>query len=249
MSKYTYKYFRDNLPDWKKKKDSILVRFFFRPISFWTASVAANLRIGANTISFISMFIAIIASILYLIGYAWTYIIGAVLILIWMILDCTDGNLARCVKKEPYGEFADGASSYVLVNFLFAALGVAAYRSNGMILDKGVWVLLFLGVFTGSSDSLSRLLYQKFENNGLRDNLKVKDKNGSLQSEPSRIIKIHDRIEKEIGLNGLFLPFILLCSIIRWFDIFVIFYSCFYIISLFGTMLILCKRAILSSDN
>ena len=52
--KYTPKYFYDNLPAWKRKKDPILSRLFYRPASFLTASIFSNLGIGANTVSYYS---------------------------------------------------------------------------------------------------------------------------------------------------------------------------------------------------
>lgn len=33
--KYNAKFFRDGMPDWKKKKDSIFACLIYRPISFW----------------------------------------------------------------------------------------------------------------------------------------------------------------------------------------------------------------------
>ena len=241
-NRYTAKYFRENLPEWKRKKDSLLVRYLFRPVSFHSSSIAANLGIGANAVSYFSMIVAIIGSLMFVFSNVWTNIVGAVLILFWMLLDCTDGNLSRCVRKEPFGEFADAASSYVLVFFLFSSLGIAAYRSNGLLLLSGEWFILALGIFGGGSDSLARLLYQKFENT------RIKNSNESIsvnsdKNEQGKLVKIHDRIDKEIGLNGLFLPALLVCSIFWWFDIFVAFYSMYFIASLLATIFILVHKA------
>ena len=243
-TKYSHAYFRKSLPEWKRKKDSFLVRYFFRPISFYTASFAANRGIGANDVSYFSMLIAIIGSVLYLLDNRVTYIIGALLIIFWMVLDCTDGNLARSVKQEPFGEFADGASSYILINFLFAALGVAAYKSEGILLSSGTWWIVLLGAFGGGSDSLARLLFQKFENNKNSEMIKhIDDSSIATDNKKGNLVKIHDRIDKELGLNGIFLPALLICSIFLWFDIFVLFYGIFYILTLFATAVLLIKRA------
>lgn len=243
--KYTAKYFKENMPEWKRKKDSVIVRNFFRPLSFYTASFAANRGIGANSVSYFSMLIAVCGSLCYLVGCRFAYILGAILIIFWMVLDCTDGNIARSVNKEPYGEFADGASSYVLINFLFFGLGIAAYKNQGFIFDAGNWVMLILGGFTGASDSLTRLLYQKFENTRLRE------ASGNYESVhdggKNKLVVVHDRIDKEVGLNGVFLPVLMLCSVMRWFDIFVIFYFLFFAATLFATMALLIHKSRMSS--
>lgn len=242
--KYTAKFFRDSLPEWKRKKDSLLVRHFFRPISFYTASVAANIGIGANDVSYFSMLVAIIGSLCYVIGQRWANIVGALLVIFWMVLDCTDGNLARSIKKQPFGEFADGASSYILINFLFSALGITTYKSGGLIFDVGAWILLFLGVFGGGTDSLARLLYQKFENDRkMQETLSGQADTKETRTAQNKLIKLHDRIDKELGLNGIFLPAILVCSIFNWLDVFVLFYSSFYIVSLMATIVLLIKKA------
>ena len=40
--KYTAKYFKDNMPEWKRKKDAFVVQKFYRPLSFYGSSFAAN---------------------------------------------------------------------------------------------------------------------------------------------------------------------------------------------------------------
>ena len=42
--------------------------------------------------------------------------------------------IARNVKKQPFGAFADAASSYILVGFLGACIGYSVYTDGGMFL-------------------------------------------------------------------------------------------------------------------
>lgn len=37
--KYTAKYFKDNMPEWKRKKDAFVVQKFYRPLSFYGSSL------------------------------------------------------------------------------------------------------------------------------------------------------------------------------------------------------------------
>ncbi|EEG50701.1 hypothetical protein RUMHYD_00362, partial [Blautia hydrogenotrophica DSM 10507] len=45
--RYTSKFFKEEMPEWKRKKDPILSRFFYRKIAFRTAAFAANAGISA----------------------------------------------------------------------------------------------------------------------------------------------------------------------------------------------------------
>lgn len=161
---YNYKYFKDSMPDWKKKKDPMVARFFYRPLSFYIASLCANLGISANAVSYFSIFIALFGCVSFLISnHAW-HIVGAVMFNVWLLLDCVDGNLARSVKKQPFGEFADAASSYILVAFMCTCMAFAVYHEGGLFLDpKCIWIVL-LGALSSTGDTLMRLIYQKYHN-------------------------------------------------------------------------------------
>ena len=123
--KYTAKYFKDNMPEWKRKKDAFVVQKFYRPLSFYGSSFAANHGISANTVSYFSVIVAIIGCILFLFDSKGLCICGAVLFSVWSWLDCVDGNLARSVRKQPFGEFADSMSSYILVGLMGSAMGIS----------------------------------------------------------------------------------------------------------------------------
>lgn len=162
--KYTAKYFKDTMPEWKRKKDPILSRIFYRRIAFSVASVAANLGISANTVSYFSAALAVIACCCFLLPIHKLHIVGAILINIWLVLDCTDGNLARSVKSQPFGEFADGISSYILVGLMGTMMSVAVYFEGGLFVPPGVPWIILIGALGSSSDSIMRLIYQKYKN-------------------------------------------------------------------------------------
>ena len=236
--KYTYQYFRDQYPEWKRKKDSFIVRNFLRPISFYIACFAANCGFTANDISLLSIFVAFIASILFLFPYKLFHIIGSLLVVFWMILDCTDGNLARAVRKQKYGEFADAVSSYILFNILFLCLGITAYFEGGLFVKtQNIWIV-FCASMTGGLDSLSRLSYQKFINTEFF----VENTEEVLADQQIGIRAIYRRFTREIGLNGIFLPAIIFCSIWSYLDIFILFYFIISLCTFSGTLLTLLGR-------
>ena len=230
--KYTVKYFKDTMPEWKRKKDPILSRLFYRPVSFWVASVMTNLNISANTVSYFSAIIGIISCVCFLFQKTEIHIIGALLINIWLILDCTDGNIARSVKTEAFGEFADGISSYILVGLMCSMMGVATYFEGGIFVHAGNPWMILLGGLASSADSLMRLIYQKYKNTerDMADKGIIQIENDA-RTDHSQVGSLRVRIEAELGIGGI-LPFsILLASVFKCLDIVVIYCFLYYGIS------------------
>lgn len=242
---YSIKYFYNSLPAWKRKKDPILSRIFYRPLSFVFASLCAKLGISANTVSYISTIEAIVACLFFLVGTYTCNILGAILINIWLLMDCIDGNLARAVKKQPFGEFADASSSYVLVGLMGACIGFAVYNQGGCFVEPGCKWMLLLGAIASSCDSLMRLIYQKYKNveRNMADMgiLTVEHEN---RVDNAHVGSFKVRVENELGIGG-FLPFAsLLCAVFNALDIFVIYCFCYYGASFVVSTVILCRKAI-----
>lgn len=231
-NKYTVRYFKENLPEWKRKKDPITSRFFYRPVSFVVASVAAKLGINANDVSYFSVLIAIVACVFFIIPNYIINVVGAILINIWLILDCTDGNLARSVKKQPYGDFADSISSYILVGVLGTALGLTTYFSGGLIVEKKcIWIVL-LGAIASSSDTLMRLIYQKYKSSerALADAGRLTVENDK-RTDNSQSNSLLVRIESDFGIGGILPILVLLGVIFKVTDLIVLYCFAYYFLS------------------
>ena len=248
--KYTAKYFSDNMPDWKKKKDSILCRLLYRKISFHISAFAANHGISANTVSYLSAIEGIIACILFLIPNYYSNIAGAFLINLWVILDCVDGNLARSVKKQPFGGFADGISSYILVAFMCTCMGFAVYNDGGFFFSKNNVLIVLIGAIASTSDTLMRLIYQKYKSNEreLADQgiLTIQK---DVRNDHSKVNSIRVRIESELGLGALCCLVLLIMTIIHALDIMVLFYFFYYGLSCVVSSLLLIRKAILAAQK
>lgn len=226
--KYTPKYFSDNLPAWKKRKDPPLSRVLYRPLSFVTASVATRFGISANTVSYCSFIIAIAACVLLIIPNRVCNIIGAIFVNLWLLSDCTDGNIARSVKKQPFGAFADSISSYLLVAFLGISLGIYDYFNDGLLVNAGnIWLVL-VGAIASISDTLMRLVYNKYKisERELVDAGRIKhevERREDNNQSGSLIV----RIESDFGIGG-WIPIIVLLGVIFNFVDTVTIYCCAY---------------------
>ena len=218
--RYTYGYFREGMPAWKRKKDPPLSRIFYRPAGFVLAAVCANLGISANTVSYFSAAEAVAACLLFLPDSQACRIAGAVLVNLWLALDCTDGCLARSVKKQPFGEFADGISSYILVALLGGALGIAVFREGGLLVGPGcVWMVL-AGAAASTADTLMRLIYQKYRatERELAD-AGILESEKDARTDHSQVGSLRVKIEQDLGIGGILPLFVLLGTIFHALDL------------------------------
>lgn len=248
MERYTYKRLKDSMPEWKRKKDPILTRFFYRPVSFYVSSVCANHNVSANTVSFMSTFAAIFTCICFIIPDYILHIVGAILCNVWLLMDCIDGNLARGVKKQPFGAFADSMSSYLLVGLLCTSLGIASFYDGGILISPNTPWIIVIGAFASSSDSLMRLIYQKYINTE-----KELEERGILQSEKDihkdikQVRSFIVRVDEECGIGGILPSLILLATIFGFLDVVVIYCFCFYGLACVCSVVKYTKKAIMKA--
>lgn len=228
-SKYTVKYFKENLPEWKRKKDPFVLKHFTRPLSFVGASFCAKRGVSANTVSYVSGIVALVACAMFLPNDYICHVVGAVLINFWIFLDCIDGNLARCVRKQPFGIFADAISSYMLVGFMCTCIAFAVYFEGGCLFKAGnPWIIL-IGALASSSDTMMRLIYHKYEQ-AHQDLIRA----GIMPDERDAHTDINNvgnwkvRIEHELGIDGFIPLFVLICAIFRVLDIAVVYFFFYY---------------------
>lgn len=243
--RYTAKFFEESMPEWKRKKDPLNCRFCIRPLSFLGSAFCANHGITANMVSYFSSIVAIASCLFFLVNDRAINIIGAVLINIWLWLDCVDGNIARSVKKEPFGEFADALSGYILVAFMCTSFGVYVYRNGGLFSERGMAIFIVLGAFASTFDTLTRLAYQKYKNTEAEfflEQCNVEHK--TVNRTQGNIKLLIDHIDEAMGVGGWLPHFILLAVIINCMDLIVmycfLFHGAFFI---FGTLMSV-KKAI-----
>lgn len=240
--KYTAKYFYDNYPDWKRKKDWPPTRYFYRNLSFPLSAFFANIGWTANMVSYFSALIGIGACVSFVLGLP---ILGAILVNLWLVFDCTDGNIARSVKKEKYGDFADSMSSYICVGFLFASIGMCVYRTGGLLFTpENPWAI-YLGALAGSSDSLMRLLYQKFLNSTWEQGVNASHSNDPQKE--SGINRLRMKIDGYLSLGGSIPIALVVASILGWLDLVVIFWLVYYGLTLIATSLYLMHKTFVAN--
>ena len=227
-----YHEFKNLLGESKRKSDPIFCRFILRPLSFPVGWLFYKSGIRANTISFFSIVITLIASIMIVFADRGELIFASSLMLFVALTDCIDGNIARARNETgPSGEWMDALSGYTVYALIPVVLGVHLNFFNSYDLFPGFWILV--GSVTVISNLYLRLIYQKFINGGFDSNSdKAIKGNGSLFS----------RLSAEVGLVGWMMPALFAASILDILSIYLLFYCFFYFLSAIAVFYTLLSR-------
>lgn len=309
-----------SLPKKKNSKSSLWVKWIIRKLSFPFTFLFINLGFSAWGASVLSIFVALAGCAALCVDSALWRVVGVVLVELWLVMDCVDGNIARVKKtSSPMGGCIDAFSGYFITAFVFFSVGVAACYSTRFAEHAGLWVAM--GGLSSAFGLLARLIHQKYtycvlelkkiEKNGADgkniekswENMEVNSanrgngethetkeeanrengetyrtngkanrgntethrineevnresweihrrnedanrgngennrKNGAqtangkeneeLLEKGGRLSYLRSRIDKEIGISGLFMPFLIVSCIFRLYDVMTIFYFIF----------------------
>ncbi len=240
--KFTYQSIKESLPVKKNSNSSWWVKLWVRKISFLFTYIFMNLGFSPNAVSIVSIGVALNSCICFMISSPIAIVIAVISINFWLILDCVDGNIARCRKKKIiYGEFVDDIGGYYTVAFVYLALGVCAYNCGGMLVDSGNKWMLVSGGIASICDILARLINKDYVNFSKNRVDYVPD---DYRTEKKKSLSyIRRRVGKELGISGVFMPLTILCGIFNSYDLMVGFYLIFNGIALLSTTVIYIYKA------
>lgn len=120
----------------KIEVEEIFDLYFYRPLAFLLVKGIYSTNITPNQLTVISMVFGVIGGFFYSIGTHSTFIIGAILILLYNVFDCSDGQLARLKKNgTATGRILDGIADYVVSVAVYfgIAFGYASHSSNPLL--------------------------------------------------------------------------------------------------------------------
>ncbi len=108
--------------------------YFFRPLSFYISPILANLGFRPGYITFFSFVLLLLMP--FTIGMAWNFVFLAILLALFELLDCIDGNLARMLNQSTTrGQFLDFIVDLLKRVSVYSTLAL-------MISDKAVIIAL-----------------------------------------------------------------------------------------------------------
>jgi len=245
--KYTYKDITSSLTKKKNSRSSLWVQLWVRKASFPVTYLFINTGWTANMVSVLSWFVIFAAAILLCINNFWCMLAGVVLTNFWLVLDCVDGNIARVKKVKTFmGDFYDAIAGYGPFSFTTIALGVAAYNTSFLDSEEyKVWLILIGGV-AAVSNLYMRLVHQKYLNCyfagkkiiGELDEITLQD-----TEDKRSFAYIREQIDKNFGVSGIFMPWLFVALFTKTFDIMLVCYTVYYILSFLAICVLYCKKA------
>ena len=169
---WTLQDLRSSLPAEKNRSDAYWTRWVLRPLSYPISWLFLQWGWSANAVSYLSAVVAILGGVLLSLPYFRFQVVGAILLNLFAVLDCADGNVARVTGTTgPWGAWADALGGYVAYVAALLGAGMAAevtavtQPQSFLCLPEFVWPQggwVFLGALAASANLLMRLTYQQY---------------------------------------------------------------------------------------
>jgi phosphatidylglycerophosphate synthase len=244
---YTYREIKQSLPKKKNSRSSLWVQLWVRKASFPVTYLFINAGWTANMVSVLSWIVIFAAAMLLSVNRFWCMLAGVILTNFWLVLDCVDGNIARVKKTKTFmGDFFDAAAGYGPFSFTTIALGVAAYHTSFLVSEPYRVFLILTGGIGATANIYMRLVHQKYLNcvfaakktlNEL-DDITLKDEENKRS-----FAYIREQIDKNIGVAGLFMPWLFAALFTNTFDIMLLCYTLYYVLSFLAICILYCRKA------
>jgi hypothetical protein len=128
--------------------------FFYRPLAFLLVKAIYKTNITPDHLTLGAIIFGLTGGFFYSFGLQETSVIGAIFYILFIILDCSDGQLARLKKNgTKIGRLLDGIADYIAVAAIY--IGVAIGYANN---DGQPAALLMLLALSGASVIIQSLL-------------------------------------------------------------------------------------------
>lgn len=214
------------VPPSKAKTDKLIPWLYYvvRPLSIILTKPILRTSISPVQVTLVSMFATLVGFALLGFGQSVEMrVYGWIGFFVWAVLDCVDGNVARCKGlASERGALWDATGGYMALSLIYFAVGIAAYNDANIveIMDKNLY--LVIGGLASLMSLFPRLVMQKKKagENGAGAVKAVGDKaNFSLP----KIIALN--LESAIGLMQVI---VLLGILFHFLNIFIV---CYFILN------------------
>lgn len=246
-NRYSLAEIKASLTKKKNSRSSLWVQLWVRKASFPVTWLFINTGWSANKVSVLSWVQIFVAAVLLSIDSFGCRLAGVILTNLWLVLDCVDGNIARVKKTKNYmGDFFDAVAGYGPFSFTTIGLGVAAFHTTRIFSQGSEFLLMLLAGIAATANLYTRLIHQKYMNClfaakkdlGELEQITLKD------TEDKRSFSyIREQIDKNLGVAGLFMPWLFVALFTNSFDIMLLVYSLYYLLSFAAVSVLYCMKA------
>lgn len=245
--KYTYEEIKDSLTKKKNSRSSLWVQLWVRKASFPITYILVNAGWTANMVSVLSWVVIAGAAVLLGINTFGCMLAGVIMTNFWLVLDCVDGNIARVKKvKTLMGDFFDAVAGYGPFSFTTVGLGMAAYHTSFLVPEHCRYLLILLGGIGAVTNVYMRLVHQKYLNCFFAAKRILNESNEITLEDPEdkrSFAYIREQIDKNFGVAGLFMPWLFVALLTKTFDVMLMCYTLYYVLSFLAICVLYCKRA------
>lgn len=245
--KYSMKDITSSLTKKKNSRSSLWVQLWVRKASFPVTYCFINAGWSANQVSVLSWILIFVAAVCICINNFWWMLAGVILTNFWLVLDCVDGNIARVKKVKSFmGDYFDAVAGYGPFSFTTLALGIAAYHTTFLVPEEYKHWLIIIGGFGAMCNLYMRLVHQKYLNCffaakqilGENEEITLKD-----TEDKKSFAYIREQIDKNLGVSGIFMPWLFVALFTNTFDIMVAFYTLYYVVSFLAICVLYSRNA------
>jgi phosphatidylglycerophosphate synthase len=120
--------------------------FIYRPIAFIFVKLIYNTKITPDQLTLVAIIMGLIGAFFYSFGLQMTAYFGAFFYFLFIIFDCSDGQLARLKKNgSSFGRLLDGIADYIVVTAIYIGVAIG-YSQKGD--DSHMLLLLILSAIS-----------------------------------------------------------------------------------------------------
>jgi phosphatidylglycerophosphate synthase len=227
----------------KANKETIWEHYFARKIAFLILPFFLKLKISANQVSILSIITGIVGAILIAVGNFWQILLGASLLQIWLILDKTDGLIARYRKSiSSFGKFLEELNGAVIAALFFSSIGFAASKFPGFPISlqkiPSIYFVIF-GISTSFFVIFRQLIFNYFDAIFSKEE---KTKSQTLFGE-GFISIFYKTILKFSGIYSLAQPILILAIIFNFLGLYILFYFFLQFLIMLSNIIFLSLKA------
>ena len=144
------------------------------------------------------------------------------------------------------GDFYDAVAGYGPFAFTTIGMGIAAYHTSFIVPEEYRYLFIIVGAIGAVANIYTRLIHQKYLTCffaaksilGETEDITLKD-----TEDKKSFAYIREQVDKNIGVSGLFMPWLFVALFTNTFDIMVVFYTLYYLASFGAIILLYCRKA------
>ena len=165
--KYTYKQVLESYTPSKRAQDKqhhLILSYIYRPISFPLTWCALKLGLSANQITHFTILLTVGFPCFFLTNDSRWRLLGVMMMFLYLVLDCVDGNVARIKNtSSKRGEFWDAVAGVLFWTIAFPSLSLGV-TTDMLYFGSLQWLVSYSGLLISKLFLLSRFIGQKAKN-------------------------------------------------------------------------------------